>query len=72
MEVLDNFDFDEAPSVSYPWEVWKDGQSRRAVKGVDYVCTTESFLAGLYGHAKRHEQKVRATKDGDSVIFQFQ
>lgn len=73
MEILDNFDFDEtaAKNTIYPWAEWTDGQARKAVKNVDYICNTSSFVQGLYAHAKRIGQKVKTQRNGESVIFQF-
>ena len=32
----------------YPWELWLDGRPHLIERGVDYICTDESFRKNLY------------------------
>lgn len=71
-DLVNNFNFGESSSnVSYPWEEWTDGQTRKAIKGTDFNCTIDSFIAGLYRMADRKKIKVQVHKEGDSCVFSF-
>ena len=74
MEVLENFEFDESATckAAYPWEVWTDGLTRKVVKGVDYECSTASFVQGIYSYGKRHNMKPTTHRNGDTVVFKFE
>lgn len=56
----------------YPWHQWVDGTPWHAERGVDYDCTTISFRAGLYEHARRYDLKVHTKLTPTGVAFQFQ
>lgn len=71
-DILNNFTFGEGgEKVSYPWETWIDGQTRRAVKGEDFHCEVDSFIAGLYRIAKRRNLTVQTHKADGACIFTF-
>lgn len=59
------------PLVKYDWDAWTDGQTRRAVKGVDYLCTTAGFKAAVSNHARRHGLRAITRIQGESVVFRF-
>lgn len=61
---------DEEFAPRYPWDQWFDGQVRKAVRGVDFEPSANSFRYTIRAAAARHGLNIRTKVRGDSVIFQ--
>jgi hypothetical protein len=63
MEILDASTIEWTPSKTrnkYPWDEWLDGQPRKAVQGVDFQITPESFRSAVKSAADSLSRKRTA------------
>lgn len=59
------------PRIRYPWGEWTNGSWWSATEGEDYTTSTESFRSTLFGHARKHDLKVRTRQVEGGLAFQF-
>lgn len=70
MKIIDSFPFDGKRIRKYDWDMLLDGQCRELTKGLDFICSTTSFIASAYNSASRRGIKVRISVSDDTVYMQ--
>ena len=69
---LDSFEFTNRKKGIYPWDKWLNGKPWEMVKGIDYKCGDQGFMAAAATAARNRDLKIRTQRvDGGVVIQAF-
>ena len=68
IEKFERFAGSSAPK--YPWPEWQVG-AWEVTGGIDFTSTPANFVILLHRKAKHLGRKVRTSRSGDRVVFEF-